>query len=105
MSERNLNLGCDQFWRTGHKHPMVQLKSWIFLAATIHSDSQYLVDAIMKGWAVAWKKKDWWLNNKERAKNIDLWQKLLPLCETHQVEFRWVKATPVFRKTNGAINF
>jgi hypothetical protein len=40
---------------------------------------------------VAWKKKDWWLNNKERAKNIDLWQKLLPLCETHQVEFRWVK--------------
>jgi len=33
--------------------------------------------AIMKGWAVAWKKKDWWLNNKERAKNIDLWQKLL----------------------------
>jgi hypothetical protein len=30
-------------------------------------------------------------NNKERAKNIDLWQKLLPLCETHQVEFRWVK--------------
>jgi ribonuclease HI len=58
---------------------------------TLFSDSQYLVDAIMKGWAVAWKKKDWWLNNKERAKNIDLWQKLLPLCETHQVEFRWVK--------------
>jgi len=25
------------------------------------------------------------------ASNIDLWQKLLPLCETHQVEFRWVK--------------
>jgi ribonuclease HI len=58
---------------------------------TLYSDSQYLVDSIMKGWAVAWKKKDWWLNNKERAKNIDLWQKLLPLCETHQVEFRWVK--------------
>jgi len=58
---------------------------------TLYSDSQYLVDAIMKGWAVVWKKKDWWLNNKERAKNIDLWQKLLPLCETHQVEFRWVK--------------
>src|SRR5450759_2228493 len=58
---------------------------------TLYSDSQYLVDSIIKGWAVAWKKKDWWLNNKERAKNIDLWQKLLPLCETHQVEFRWVK--------------
>jgi ribonuclease HI len=58
---------------------------------TLYSDSQYLVDAIMKAWAVKWKKNNWWLNNKERAKNIDLWEKLLPLCETHQVEFRWVK--------------
>jgi ribonuclease HI len=58
---------------------------------TLYSDSQYLVDAIMKGWAVAWKQKDWWLNNKERAKNIDLWEKLLALCEKHHVEFRWVR--------------
>src|SRR5437667_10292904 len=58
---------------------------------TVYSDSQYLVDAIMKGWAAKWKKNDWWLNNTERAKNIDLWEKLLLLCETHQVEFRWVK--------------
>ncbi len=58
---------------------------------TLYSDSQYSVDATMKGWASKWKKKDWWLNNKERAKNIDLWEKLLPLCEKHQVEFRWIK--------------
>ena len=58
---------------------------------TLYSDSQYLVDAIMKGWAAKWKKNGWWLNNKERAKNIDLWEKLLPLCETHLVEFRWLK--------------
>ncbi len=51
---------------------------------TLYSDSQYLVDAIMKGWAVSWKKKDWWLNNKEGAKNIDLWEKLFPLCEKYQ---------------------
>lgn len=57
----------------------------------LYSDSQYLVDAIMKGWVAKWKKNDWWLNNKERAKNIDLWERLLRLCETHQVEFRWVK--------------
>jgi ribonuclease HI len=57
----------------------------------LYSDSQYLVDAMMKGWVVKWKKNDWWLNNKERAKNIDLWEKLLALCEVHQVEFRWVK--------------
>jgi ribonuclease HI len=58
---------------------------------TLCSDSQYLVEAVMKGWAAKWKKNGWWLNNKERAKNIDLWEKLLALCETHQVEFRWVK--------------
>lgn len=58
---------------------------------TLYSDSQYLVDAIMKEWAVKWRKNDWWLNNKERAKNIDLWERLLPLCEKYQVEFRWVK--------------
>lgn len=57
----------------------------------LYSDSQYLVNAIMEGWAAKWKKKDWWLGKTERAKNIDLWQRLLPLCEKHQVEFRWVK--------------
>lgn len=58
---------------------------------TLYSDSQYLVDAIMKGWAAKWKKNDWWLNKTERAKNIDLWEKLLPLCEIHQAEFRWIR--------------
>jgi ribonuclease HI len=58
---------------------------------TLYSDSQYSVDAIMKGWAAKWKKNGWWLSTKARAKNIDLWEKLLPLCEKYQVEFRWVK--------------
>ena len=58
---------------------------------TLYSDSQYVVNAIMKGWAAGWSKKDWWLSNTERAKNIDMWTRLLPLCERHQVEFRWVK--------------
>ena len=58
---------------------------------TLYSDSQYLVSAMMEGWVVAWKKKDWWRTNKERAANVDLWERLLALCEIHQVEFRWVK--------------
>src|SRR5881628_1068101 len=33
---------------------------------TLYSDSQYLVDAIMKGWAASWKKKNRWRTNKER---------------------------------------
>src|SRR6266516_4696947 len=34
---------------------------------TLYSDSQYLVDAIMKGWAVSWKKKNWWRTRTERV--------------------------------------
>lgn len=60
-------------------------------SVTLYSDSQYLVKAITEGWAEAWKKKDWWRTNKERAVNVDLWTRLLTLCETHEVEFRWVR--------------
>jgi ribonuclease HI len=58
---------------------------------TLHSDSRYLVDAMMKGWVAAWKKKNWWRTNKARAANVDLWERLSALCDTHRVEFVWVK--------------
>ena len=58
---------------------------------TFHSDSQYLVKAMMEGWVATWKRKGWWRTNKERPENVDLWQRLDRLCETHQVEFRWLK--------------
>ncbi len=40
---------------------------------------------------MSWKKKQWWLTNKQRAASFDLWERLLALCEIHTVEFRWVK--------------
>lgn len=58
---------------------------------TLYSDSQYVVDAIMKGWARSWKRKNWWRTKTERAANADLWERLLDLCERHEVEFRWVR--------------
>jgi ribonuclease HI len=58
---------------------------------TLYSDSQYLVKAMTEGWVAQWKKKGRWRTNKERPENVDLWQRLDRLCETHQVEFRWVK--------------
>jgi ribonuclease HI len=58
---------------------------------TLYSDSKYLVDAMSAGWVTTWKKKDWWRTNQERALNIDLWERLLALCQTHQVEFRWIR--------------
>jgi ribonuclease HI len=57
----------------------------------VYSDSQYVVNAMMEGWVTAWKKRDWWRTNQERAVNIDLWQRLLELCQIHQVAFCWVK--------------
>ena len=58
---------------------------------TIYSDSKYVVDAMMEGWVAAWKKKGWWRKRTERPENVDLWQRLDALCQTHKVEFRWVK--------------
>ena len=72
---------------------------------TVHSDSQYLVDTMMKGWAVAWQRNDWWRTNKERAANADLWERLLALCETHQVEFRWLKGHAGIQENEAAKRF
>jgi ribonuclease HI len=58
----------------------------------LHSDSKYLVDAMVKGWAKKWQANGWRRNSKEMAKNPDLWQELLDLCKIHDVEFVWVKA-------------
>ena len=57
----------------------------------LHSDSKYIVDAVIKGWAKKWQAKGWKRNAKEMAKNPDLWQELLDLCKIHDVEFKWVK--------------
>ena len=57
----------------------------------LHSDSKYIVDAIVKGWAKKWQANGWKRNKKEMAKNPDLWQELLDLCKIHDVEFVWVK--------------
>jgi ribonuclease HI len=57
----------------------------------MHCDSKYVVDGIMKGWAVGWRARGWMRTRTEKAKNADLWAELLSLCEHHQVEFRWVK--------------
>lgn len=57
----------------------------------LYSDSRYLVDAMTKGWAQKWRENGWWRNKKAKASNIDLWEKLIALCNKHQVEFEWVK--------------
>ena len=58
---------------------------------TLYSDSEYLVKAMSRGWAQRWQANGWKRNKREKALNPDLWERLLQLCEYHEVEFNWVK--------------
>lgn len=60
-------------------------------SAVVTSDSKYVVNAMVKGWAKKWRSKGWKLSPSKPAKNPDLWAQLLDLCDEHQVEFKWVK--------------
>ena len=58
---------------------------------TVTSDSKYVVDAMKLGWAEKWRANGWMRTKKEPAKNPELWEELLTLCEKHRVIFTWVK--------------
>jgi ribonuclease HI len=58
---------------------------------TLYSDSEYLVNAMSQGWARRWRANGWKRNKREKALNTDLWERLLRLCEYHEVHFDWVK--------------
>ncbi len=52
----------------------------------IYSDSKYVVDAINKGWLSKWVKTGF-----KKKKNIDLWQRFLPLQKKFDLSFHWLK--------------
>ena len=57
---------------------------------TLYTDSQYVVNAVNKGWLRSWVKNGWKRKGGE-LKNVDLWKTLVPLLDTHEVSFVWVK--------------
>lgn len=59
--------------------------------AVITTDSKYICDAVNQGWVYKWKENGWMRNNKDKALNVDLWEELLGLLETHEVTFNWIK--------------
>ena len=58
---------------------------------TVWTDSKYLCDSVELGWAKRWRSKGWVVKSGDKAANPDLWQRLLDLCETHDVKFKWLK--------------
>lgn len=52
----------------------------------VWSDSQYVCNAINKGWLFDWEKK-----GLEKKKNPDLWRRFLTQYRKHTVQFFWIK--------------
>jgi len=59
--------------------------------AAITTDSQYLVNAVEKGWVYEWKARGWRKKDKKMALNIDLWERLLLSLAKHTVTFNWIR--------------
>ena len=53
---------------------------------TLYTDSQYLVNAVNKGWLFSWEQKRF-----AKKKNPDLWIRFLEVYRQHSVKLIWVK--------------
>ena len=61
-------------------------------AVALYSDSQYLVNAMTKGWLQGWKRNGWARGpKKEVLLNDDLWRRLEVAAASHQVEWNWLR--------------
>ncbi len=60
-------------------------------SVTLTTDSRYVSEAINEGWVYGWRERGWRKADKSPALNVDLWERLLALLETHDVTFVWVK--------------
>ena len=58
---------------------------------TLTTDSQYVVNAIEKGWLDSWRSNGWRKSDKSPVQNVDLWEQLITLLDKHKVSFVWVK--------------
>lgn len=56
----------------------------------IYSDSAYTVNAFINGWIYAWKKNGWKKADGKAVQNVDLWERLYALTQTHEVVFHKV---------------
>jgi len=61
-------------------------------AVALYSDSQYLINAMTKGWLISWKRNGWARGQKkEKLINADLWQRIDRVAASHRVEWNWLR--------------
>ena len=58
---------------------------------TVTTDSQYVVNAIEKGWLEGWRKNGWRKSDRGAVLNVDLWKALDEQLARHEVSFVWVR--------------
>lgn len=56
----------------------------------LHSDSQYLCNAVKKGWLKNWEQANWQRCGKP-IPNADLWQQLIACMSPHRISFFWLR--------------
>ncbi len=72
--------------------PIVALESLkVPCQVEVHSDSQYVVNAVEKHWIEGWQRKGWKNSQKQPVKNRDLWERFIEARDRHDVSFVWVK--------------
>lgn len=57
----------------------------------VYCDSAYLMDCFRKKWYEKWLANGWMNAQKKPVENRDLWERLLPFLETHDIRFYRVK--------------
>ena len=58
---------------------------------TVHIDSSYVMDAIVKRWYVGWQARGWKTSAKQPVKNQELWEALLAALVPHTVTWKKVR--------------
>lgn len=58
---------------------------------TVHTDSEYVMHGITKGWVEQWRRNGWLTREREPVKNQELWQLLANACEVYDVSWVHVK--------------
>lgn len=56
----------------------------------LYTDSQYVSNAVSRGWVYGWQRKGWRRGEKP-VPNADLWQKVIELLGRHRVNFNWLR--------------
>lgn len=56
------------------------------IPVSVYSDSEYVVNAVEKGWIWNWEKQ----NFKKKA-NTDLWKRYIPLHHKFKPKFNWIR--------------